>query len=83
MIGSLAQWVKSIVTAATTLDEQWDIIVSRAWSVRFIALAVVLTAADVALPLFFDVQSPSVAITSLAASLAALWSRIVAQKDVP
>ncbi len=72
-----------MVGVAVKLYENWTTIVRRAWSMRLMALAVVLTAVEVVLPLYAD-QFPRhvFAILSAAAVIGAMVSRIVAQKDV-
>jgi hypothetical protein len=65
------------------LYDNWRVIVRKAWSVRLMALAVVLTAAEVLLPLFMHDMPRSVFATlSAIAVIGAFLARIVAQKDI-
>ena len=65
------------------LLEDWKEILRKAWSVRFIVLAGVLSGIEVILPFFADAIPRGVfAILSFAAVSAAFVSRIVAQKDL-
>jgi hypothetical protein len=66
-----------------TLYDNWKDIVRRAWSIRFIVLAGLLSGCEVILPLFYDAFPRHVfAILSFFAVTAAFVSRIVAQKDL-
>lgn len=66
-----------------TLLEDWKEILQKAWSIRFIVLAGVLSGIEVILPFFADAIPRGVfAILSFAAVSAAFVSRIVAQKDL-
>jgi hypothetical protein len=66
------------------LDRQWALIVKRAWSIKFIILAGLLTAVEVILPLFQDnIPKHIFAVLTLAAVAGAFISRIVVQKDLP
>jgi len=59
----------------------WKAVLKRAWSIRLIILAGLLTGLEVALPLFVDtVQRGVFAGLSVLASFGALWARLVAQK---
>jgi hypothetical protein len=63
--------------------ENWREILKRAWSLRFMALAAVLSAAEVALPLFQDAIPRGVfAVLSMVAVAGAFVARLVAQKDI-
>jgi hypothetical protein len=65
------------------LYDNWKEIVQKAWSIRFIILAGVLSAIEVVLPLFFDYFDRGVfASLSFIAVSAAFISRLIAQKDV-
>lgn len=65
------------------LYANWKQIVRKAWSVRFMILAGVLSGCEVILPLFSDViPRNTFAVLSMLAVSAAFVSRIVAQKDV-
>lgn len=63
------------------LDTEWRSIVRHAWSIRFIAIAGLLSGAEVILPLFSDVIPRSIfAGLSLLAVMAGLYSRLVYQR---
>jgi hypothetical protein len=65
------------------LYNNWKDIVKKAWSVKFILLAGLLSATEVILPLFFDYfDRGTFAILSFIAVSGAFISRIVAQKDI-
>lgn len=65
------------------LKSNWRLIVRKAWSVKFMALAFVFTAVEVALP-FFDGGMPKglFALLSALATAGALITRLLAQKEV-
>lgn len=66
-----------------TLKEEWKSIVKKAWSVRLMAAAFILTAAEVALPFFGDDIPPRLfAVLSGIAVAGAFISRLVVQRDV-
>jgi len=65
------------------LYDNWKQIVKKAWSIRFIILAGLLSGAEVILPLFSNYFDRGVFATfSFIAVSAAFVARIVAQKDV-
>jgi hypothetical protein len=65
------------------LYENWKDILRKAWSIRFIVLAGVLSGAEVILPFFAeDIPQGLFALLSFLAVSGAFVSRIVAQKDV-
>lgn len=65
------------------LDEHWQEILRRAWSVRLMALAAVLSGIEVILPLFGELFDRGVfAALSFAAVVAAFVARLAAQKDL-
>ena len=65
------------------LYDNWKDIVKKAWSVKFILLAGLLSATEVILPLFFDYfDRGTFAILSFIAVSGAFISRLIAQKDV-
>lgn len=65
------------------LYSNWKDIVAKAWSIKFIILAGVLSATEVILPLFFDYfDRGTFAVLSFIAVSGAFVSRIVAQKDI-
>lgn len=65
------------------LYNNWKDIVKKAWSVKFILLAGLLSATEVILPLFFDYfDRGTFAILSFIAVSGAFISRLVAQKDI-
>jgi hypothetical protein len=62
------------------LHDDWRWIVSHAWSIRFIALAALLSGFEVILPLYSEIIPRGLfAILSFAVTAAALVARIVAQ----
>lgn len=65
------------------LAPDWKAIVRRAWSVRLIAAAFILTAAEVVLPLFADELPRGIfaSLTGLAVG-GAFVARILAQQDL-
>lgn len=66
-----------------TLDPQWRDILRRAWSVRLIVLAAVLSGAEVVVPLFGDLipRGPFAALNFVVVA-ASLVARIVAQRGL-
>ena len=65
------------------LYSNWKDIVTKAWSIKFIILAGVLSATEVILPLFFDYfDRGAFAVLSFIAVSGAFVSRIVAQKGI-
>jgi hypothetical protein len=65
------------------LYDNWKEILQKAWSIRFIILAGLLSGTEVVLPLFFDYFDRGVfACLSFIAVSAAFVSRLIAQKDV-
>ena len=65
------------------LEKNWTAILRKAWSVRFIALAGLLSAAEVILPLYVDaLPRGTFAALSVLAVSGAFYARIVAQKDL-
>ena len=65
------------------LDKEWKDVVRRAWSVRLMVIAFVLTAAEFALP-FFDGAVPRgwFALGGAIVTAGAFVARIVAQKGL-
>lgn len=65
-----------------TLHDEWRVILRKAWSVRLIALAFVLSAAEVIVPFFGDVLPKGVfaALSGLTVA-GAFVARLVAQKE--
>lgn len=65
------------------LDRDWRYILRRAWSVRFIAIAAILSGCETVLPMFSNWVDPGTfsMLSSVFAS-AALVARIVAQKGL-
>jgi len=58
-------------------------IVKKAWSIKFIILAGILSASEVVLPLFFDYfDRGTFATLTFVSVTAAFIARIVAQKDI-
>lgn len=65
------------------LYSNWKDIVKKAWSIKFIILAGLLSASEVILPLFFDYfDRGTFAVLSFIAVSGAFISRLIAQKDV-
>jgi hypothetical protein len=65
------------------LYTNWKEIVRKAWSIKFIILAGVLSASEVILPLFFDYfDRGTFALLSFVAVSGAFISRLIAQKDI-
>lgn len=66
-----------------SLYQNWRQIVRKAWSIRFIILAGLLSGCEVILPLFSEaIPARLFASLSFVAVAAAFIARIVAQKDV-
>jgi hypothetical protein len=66
-----------------TLKDDWRDVVRKAWSVKFMVLAFVLTMAEVMLPFFSDAVPPrTFAVLSGLAVAGAFVARLVAQKDI-
>ncbi len=65
------------------LYDDWKVILKKAWSIRFMILAAVLSGIEVALPYFEEAipQGLFAGLSALAVS-AAFVARLVAQKDV-
>lgn len=65
------------------LYSNWKDIVKKAWSIKFIILAGILSASEVILPLFFDYfDRGTFAVLSFVAVSGAFMSRLIAQKDI-
>lgn len=65
------------------LYSNWKDIVKKAWSIKFIIIAGLLSATEVILPLFFDYfDRGTFAILSFIAVSGAFVSRLIAQKDI-
>lgn len=65
-----------------TLHDNWRTLLRKAWSVKFMVLAFLLTMAEVMLPFFSDAVPPRMfAVLSGLAVAGAFVSRLVAQKD--
>jgi hypothetical protein len=65
------------------LTDNWKDILRKAWSVRFIVLAAILSGAEVILPFFADaIPRGLFAVLTFGAVAGAFMSRIVAQKDI-
>jgi hypothetical protein len=67
------------------LAPNWTTLLKRAWSIRLIAVAVLLSGVEAAAP-YFDQILPfppsSLALVTFAVSAAALIARLVAQKGI-
>lgn len=67
-----------------TLDSDWKCIIKKAWSVRLMVIAAILSGVEVALPFFASAIPPGMfAALSFLAVSSAFVARLVAQKDVP
>ena len=65
------------------LIDDWHIVLRKAWSVRLIALAAVLSGVEVLLPVYeTSIPTGVFAMLSGVITSAALVARIVAQKDI-
>lgn len=65
------------------LYTNWKEIVRKAWSIKFIILAGILSASEVILPLFFDYfDRGTFAVLSFVAVSGAFITRLIAQKDI-
>lgn len=66
-----------------TLHDNWQTLIRKAWSVKFMVLAFLLTMAEVMLPFFSDAVPPrTFALLSGLAVAGAFVSRLIAQKDM-
>ena len=67
-----------------TLDSDWKRIIKKAWSIRLMIAAALLSGIEVALP-FFSESIPRGVFAALSFVVvgAAFVARLVAQKDVP
>lgn len=66
-----------------SLKQNWRDVLRYAWSVRFIALAALLSGIEVALPLFsYSFPRGVFAALSLVTTAAAFIARLIAQKTV-
>ena len=67
------------------LVANWRAVLMRAWSVRFVVLAAVFTAFEVAMPFlagYLPIPQTTFAVLAGLSSAAALVARVVAQKNV-
>ena len=66
------------------LIPEWRAVMRRAWSIRLIVLAVLFSAAEVAVPLILPGMVPPLVFAALSAvaSVGALVSRLILQKDL-
>lgn len=65
------------------LYDNWKEILRKAWSIRFLAMAGILSGVEVILPLFHDdIPKNIFAALSLVFVTAAFVARLVAQRDV-
>ena len=66
-----------------TFKADWKDVMRKAWSVKFMVLAFLLTMAEVMLPFFSDAVPPRMfAVLSGLAVAGAFVSRLIAQKDM-
>ena len=62
------------------LGTQWRLVLRKSWSVRWIALAGLLSGAEVALPLFVDVIPRAwFSVLAVLAAGGAIWARVLVQ----
>lgn len=67
------------------LLSDWRRVLKRAWSVRLIALSILLSAAEVGLSVFTDdppIPRATFAVLAMAVTLAAAVARLLAQPDM-
>ena len=65
------------------VSDNWQVLLKKAWSVRLMVLAFLLTMAEVMLPFFSDAVPPRMfAVLSGLAVAGAFVSRLIAQKDL-
>lgn len=65
------------------LTYEWKDILAKAWSVRFMVLAALLTALEVAMPFFIhDMPRGLFAVASGVTTVAALVARVIVQRDL-
>lgn len=66
------------------IDSDWKGILKKAWSIRLMVLAGVLSGCEVILPLYADAipRGPFAALSMLAIA-SAFVARIIAQRDLP
>lgn len=75
--------LKNILENISHLDDDWLLILKKAWSIRLMILAGLLSGIEVALPFFIDDFPRGIAAgISLVITFAALVARIIVQKDV-
>lgn len=66
------------------LVTNWQLIISKAWSIRLMILAGLLSGVEVALPFFAEsLPRGPFALLSFAAVAAAFVARLLAQKELP
>lgn len=62
------------------LGTQWRLVIRKSWSVRWIALAGLLSGAEIVLPLFVDaIPRAWFAVLAMCATAGAIWARVLAQ----
>ena len=65
------------------LIDNWKAVAKKAWSLRLIALSVILSAAEVALPYLDDrFERGTFAVLAMAVSVAAGVARLISQPEV-
>lgn len=65
------------------LGDNWKLVLKKAWSIRFIVLAGILSGCETILPLFSETFSRGLfSVLSFLAVTGAFVSRLVVQKDV-
>ena len=67
-----------------TLSDDWKEVLQKAWSIRFLIVAFVLTAAEVVLPFFIDSLPRGIfaALSGLTVA-GAFVARLLAQRNMP
>lgn len=67
-----------------TLYDNWKTIIKKAWSIRLMLLAGLLSGCEVIVPLFADALPRNIfAVLSGMSVMGALIARLVVQKDLP
>ena len=67
-----------------TLIEDWDLVLKKAWSVKFSAVSALLTGAEVAVQIIQPTGVPNMLFGIMAGivSMMAIGARVLAQKEV-
>lgn len=68
---------------AIQLHSDWKLLLRKAWSIRFMAMAAVFGTGEAMLPLFTDaIPRNALALLTLISIAGGMWSRLIVQKDV-